>query len=364
LRWGKSWNGPGDFPGCLNAEDGRNTVYFNTSPYPERNWKKWNPKYAAICQDHTNCISWRQTGGCDPYGPREPQFDKFCDANIPNGASGYCECSGGLKQMMKGCSKGEFRNCNDACKNDYTRHNTFEKMERKTPCDWKNMYEIESETKCKAAASQLGLRWGKSWNGPGDFPGCLNAEDGRNTVYFNTSPYPERNWKKWNPKYAAICQESPDKECCRQIFLKPPKQQLKIGGYYQFYRMYNGRPAYKLSGSRENWYLFYIQGSQNSVGRWVVYPQMMLNSSWKKFDISAEGNQKCPNEVGKQWISFWTWSGQSKLVDPNVDVICANSSVCTEGFSECKKTCDREYWTRNEYFARIQCKSYCTRKCA
>ena len=119
--------------------------------------------------------------------------------------------------------------------------------------------------------------------------------------------------------------ESPDKECCRQIFLKPPKQQLKIGGYYQFYRMYNGRPAYKLSGSRENWYLFYIQGSQNSVGRWVVYPQMMLNSSWKKFDISAEGNQKCPNEVGKQWISFWTWNGQSKLVDPNVDVICANS---------------------------------------
>ena len=79
-------------------------------------------------------------------------------------------------------------------------------MERKTPCDWKNMYEIESETKCKAAASQLGLRWGNSWNGPGDFPGCLNAEDGRNTVYFNTSPYPERNWNKWNPKYAAICQ--------------------------------------------------------------------------------------------------------------------------------------------------------------
>ena len=66
------------------------------------------------------------------------------------------------------------------------------------------MSEIESETKCKAAASQLGLRWGKSWNGPGDFPGCLNAEDGRNTVYFNTSPYPGRG--RLNPKYAAICQ--------------------------------------------------------------------------------------------------------------------------------------------------------------
>ena len=68
------------------------------------------------------------------------------------------------------------------------------------------MYEIESETKCKAAASQLGLQWGQSWKGRGDFPGCLLAEDGRNKVHFNSSPYPERRWNKLNPKYAAICQ--------------------------------------------------------------------------------------------------------------------------------------------------------------
>ena len=64
----------------------------------------------------TKCISWRQTGRCDPNGPREPHFDKPCDADIPSDASGYCQCSGGIKQMMKGCSKGEFGNCNVACK--------------------------------------------------------------------------------------------------------------------------------------------------------------------------------------------------------------------------------------------------------
>ena len=62
-------------------------------------------------------MAWRMTGNCDPNGPREWWNDKPCDADIPNGASGYCECGGGIKRMMKGCSKGEFRNCNDACKN-------------------------------------------------------------------------------------------------------------------------------------------------------------------------------------------------------------------------------------------------------
>ena len=65
----------------------------------------------------TECISWRQTGGCNPNGPREPKYDKPCDADIPNGDSGYCQCYGGIKQMMKRCFKGEFRNCNEACKN-------------------------------------------------------------------------------------------------------------------------------------------------------------------------------------------------------------------------------------------------------
>ena len=63
----------------------------------------------------TECIGWKQTGGCDPNGPREPHFDKPCGADIPNGASGYCQCKDGRKSMLKKCSKGKFRNCNEAC---------------------------------------------------------------------------------------------------------------------------------------------------------------------------------------------------------------------------------------------------------
>ena len=78
--------------------------------------KKSTFSLTFILSAQINCISWRQTGGCNPYGPRQPQFDKPCDADIPFGASGYCQCSGGIKQMMKKCSEGEFRNCNEACK--------------------------------------------------------------------------------------------------------------------------------------------------------------------------------------------------------------------------------------------------------
>ena len=64
------------------------------------------------------CISWRQTGGCDPTGPWESQFDKTCDANIPPGASGYCQCKRNgvdITQGEKKCRTKTFRNCNEAC---------------------------------------------------------------------------------------------------------------------------------------------------------------------------------------------------------------------------------------------------------
>ena len=61
-------------------------------------------------------MSWRQTGGCDPNGRRESQHDKNCDAVVPNGASGYCECRNGIRKMQKGCNAGSYRTCNDACK--------------------------------------------------------------------------------------------------------------------------------------------------------------------------------------------------------------------------------------------------------
>merc|ERR1711962_1986782 len=80
------------------------------------------------------------------------------------------------------------------------------KIQRGTLCSATGSKEITSANECKAAAEELGLVWAGSWNGPNDFPGCLHAEDGRNKVYFNTSPNPRRT--NLNPKYAAICEVS------------------------------------------------------------------------------------------------------------------------------------------------------------
>ena len=66
-------------------------------------------------------MSWRQTGGCDPNGPRESHLDKNCDAIIPNDASGYCECKDGQRKMHKACIAGSFKTCNDACKGQIQR---------------------------------------------------------------------------------------------------------------------------------------------------------------------------------------------------------------------------------------------------
>jgi len=42
------------------------------------------------------CLAWRQTGGCSATGRREPNNDKDCQIQIQPGASGYCECEGGV----------------------------------------------------------------------------------------------------------------------------------------------------------------------------------------------------------------------------------------------------------------------------
>ena len=62
-----------------------------------------------------SCVAWRQTGGCNPDGPNEPQFDKTCFQHVADGSSGYCECSNERKSMKKGCQKGGYSPCNEAC---------------------------------------------------------------------------------------------------------------------------------------------------------------------------------------------------------------------------------------------------------
>lgn len=65
------------------------------------------------------CIAWRQTGGCMPHGPREPQRDMPCDARIPAGNSGFCECRthGGLMapQANPMTCQGMGVRCDEAC---------------------------------------------------------------------------------------------------------------------------------------------------------------------------------------------------------------------------------------------------------
>ena len=63
-----------------------------------------------------SCVAWRQTRGCNPDGPRETNKDNYdCSVEILDDWSGYCECTDGSKRMKKGCQKGSYRTCNEAC---------------------------------------------------------------------------------------------------------------------------------------------------------------------------------------------------------------------------------------------------------
>lgn len=61
------------------------------------------------------CVSWRQTGGCDPNGPREVGSDLACQILVRKGNSGYCECTNGRRAAMVGCMHEEFT-CEDQCR--------------------------------------------------------------------------------------------------------------------------------------------------------------------------------------------------------------------------------------------------------
>ena len=55
-----------------------------------------------------SCTAWRNTGGCNPRGPREPASDRDCNDVVPSGASGYCECSNGAQVMASTCDHPPF----------------------------------------------------------------------------------------------------------------------------------------------------------------------------------------------------------------------------------------------------------------
>ena len=68
------------------------------------------------------CLGWRQTGGCDPEGGREPAYDLPCGAIVNAGSSGYCECLGGSRVGFT-CSH-EPISCDSAC----SRESAFEEL--------------------------------------------------------------------------------------------------------------------------------------------------------------------------------------------------------------------------------------------
>ena len=60
------------------------------------------------------CISWRQTGDCDPNAKREADHDLPCDNVIHTGSSGYCECEAGRKAELSTCEHASFT-CQNIC---------------------------------------------------------------------------------------------------------------------------------------------------------------------------------------------------------------------------------------------------------
>jgi len=60
------------------------------------------------------CVAFRQTGACDPGGPREPHLDRHCEATVGAEASGFCECAPGDLRSHIGCGHVPFT-CHDVC---------------------------------------------------------------------------------------------------------------------------------------------------------------------------------------------------------------------------------------------------------
>eukprot|EP00996_Jenningsia_fusiforme_P002769 NODE_3587_length_949_cov_49.168889_g3296_i0.p1 GENE.NODE_3587_length_949_cov_49.168889_g3296_i0~~NODE_3587_length_949_cov_49.168889_g3296_i0.p1 ORF type:complete len:133 (+),score=24.89 NODE_3587_length_949_cov_49.168889_g3296_i0:146-544(+) len=71
------------------------------------------PKFKRTIDTTEFCLGWRQTGGCDPNGPREEDGDRGCRSSISGGSSGYCECTQGKRYSVP-CGHEEFK-CEIMC---------------------------------------------------------------------------------------------------------------------------------------------------------------------------------------------------------------------------------------------------------
>ena len=74
-----------------------------------------SPPLSFTCDDvcRARCAGWRQTGRCDPAGPREAARDASCAAVVRGDASGFCDCGGGRTEGWD-CKHSAF-SCDLAC---------------------------------------------------------------------------------------------------------------------------------------------------------------------------------------------------------------------------------------------------------
>lgn len=135
-----SWKGAGTDGTCQTNTCGSFSAL--ASPNTFSSTKAVIPE---ICSGHGKqqvtkfCSGWKQTGDCKADGPRQPGNDQECDTSIEDGWSGYCECGNGEQAMAKGCSKGAFKNCKEACAGVVYSANNFVAQAKQTNPEGKSM---------------------------------------------------------------------------------------------------------------------------------------------------------------------------------------------------------------------------------
>ena len=77
---------------------------------PSREYEPIDEEDSAIL----NCVSWRETLGCDPHGARSVAGDVACNVLVRGGRSGYCECGGNTRRAHTTCEHRPFT-CDAVC---------------------------------------------------------------------------------------------------------------------------------------------------------------------------------------------------------------------------------------------------------
>jgi len=114
---------------------------------------------SKMCFDEPRCNYWSYS----------PKFE-ICWLKYTKGKNGFIQ---GHSDRISG---------NKACGNQ----GPFYRTGNGKLCTELNYVNIKTLDMCKKAATFFGLEFDKPWEGPGDHPGCLFADDKREKVFFNT----------------------------------------------------------------------------------------------------------------------------------------------------------------------------------